>query len=81
MIIYRSIQKAVNFNTSFPIMTPKPDVRQQHSLIKNNNRKSRLGYPVTCVKFYGNKEDAKSDHQKMLAATCMSYENIFSFIY
>ncbi len=30
-----------------------------------------LGYPVTCLKFYGNKEDVKVDHHKMLAATCM----------
>jgi len=29
-----------------------------------------LGYPVTCLKFYANKEDLKADHQKMLAATC-----------
>ncbi len=30
-----------------------------------------LGYPVTCLKFYANKEDLKADHQKMVAATCM----------
>jgi hypothetical protein len=29
------------------------------------------GYPVTCLKFYANKDDTKADHQKMLAATCM----------
>jgi hypothetical protein len=29
-----------------------------------------LGYPVTCLKFYANKEDLKADHQKMIAATC-----------
>ncbi|CAF4640969.1 unnamed protein product, partial [Rotaria sp. Silwood2] len=28
-----------------------------------------LGYPVTCLKFYGNKDDVRVDHQKMLAAT------------
>ncbi|CAF4103404.1 unnamed protein product [Rotaria sp. Silwood2] len=27
------------------------------------------GYPVTCLKFYANKDDLKADHQKMLAAT------------
>lgn len=61
-------------------MTPKHDVCQQKSLLEKNG-KTRLGYPVTCLKFYANKEDAKSDHQKMLAATCMSYEIIFSFIH
>jgi hypothetical protein len=30
-----------------------------------------LGYPVTCLRFYANKDDLKSDHQKMVAATCM----------
>ncbi|CAF3183181.1 unnamed protein product [Rotaria socialis] len=39
----------------------------QHSLSDNDTKTRR--YPVTCLKFYANKDDAKTDHQKMLAAT------------
>jgi hypothetical protein len=48
---------------------------QKHDVNKTKTFKHQtllvlLGYPVTCLKFYGNKEDLKVDHQKMLAATC-----------
>ncbi|CAF0988850.1 unnamed protein product [Rotaria sp. Silwood1] len=37
-------------------------------VLTDDDTKTRR-YPVTCLKFYGNKDDAKVDHQKMLAAT------------
>ncbi|CAF3659271.1 unnamed protein product [Rotaria sordida] len=37
-------------------------------VLTDDDTKTRR-YPVTCLKFYGNKDDAKIDHQKMLAAT------------
>jgi hypothetical protein len=48
---------------------------QKHGVNKKQNfvfeiSPCLLGYPVTCLKFYANKEDLKADHQKMLAATC-----------
>ncbi|CAF0843803.1 unnamed protein product [Adineta steineri] len=39
----------------------------QYALADNDTKTRR--YPVTCLKFYANKEDLKSDHQKMIAAT------------
>lgn len=38
--------------------------------------KKKLGYPVTCLKFYANKEDLKVEHQKMVAATCENELNL-----
>lgn len=53
-------------------MTRKLDVRENEriSIKKNLFFRNSLGYPVTCLKFYANKEDLKADHHKMLAATC-----------
>ncbi|CAF1335593.1 unnamed protein product [Rotaria sp. Silwood1] len=39
----------------------------QYALSDNDTKTRR--YPVTCLKFYANKDDLKVDHQKMLAAT------------
>ncbi len=55
---------------SFLIMIQKHDVNMNLKYIFRIFRYI-LGYPVTCLKFYANKEDLKADHQKMVAATCM----------
>jgi len=56
------------------IMTQKHGVNKKKKSFQCQTFRSNcfcsLGYPVTCLKFYGNKEDLKTDHQKMLAATC-----------
>ncbi|CAF1598639.1 unnamed protein product [Adineta ricciae] len=36
--------------------------------LSDNDTKTRR-YPVTCLRFYANKDDLKSDHQKLIAAT------------
>jgi len=72
---YRSTAKQGNFNMHCPMMTQKLDVKSQSVKIFLIRKSLFSGYPVTCLKFYSNKEDLKSDHQKMLAATCMSTIN------
>ena len=58
-------------------MTPKRDVNSTSAGAENLQRDVpfALGYPVTCLKFYANKDDPKADHHRMLAATCTFTSN------
>lgn len=70
----RSIPRLDSINTLWPMMIPKHDVREMICCFCWDEEIffDGLGYPVTCLKFYANKDDLKSDQNRMIAATCTS---------